>query len=144
MNNWDLVQEIKAGASPQTCAMGGAKFPFDSRKYGAALQESGYPLIQQWVEQDWNARSQAECLRFLKASISRGSFPMLAIVGLALQSNAEINARIVDALSIPEFDRLKSLLKIGVAIGEWQGCLDDWKISDRAHTIKSTTARLYD
>ena len=128
MNNWNLVQEIKAGASPQTCAMGGAKFPFDSRKYGAALQESGYPLIRQWVEQDWNARSQAECLRFLQDSISRGSFPMLAIAGLALKSNAEMSSRIVDALSESEFDRLKSLLKIGVAIGEWQDCLDDWRI----------------
>lgn len=128
MNNWNLVQGIRAGASPQICAMAGSTYRYDPRKYGTALQEVGYPLIQQWVDQRWSQESVAECLRFLQDSISRGSFPMLAIAGLALKANAEMNSRIVNALSDSELARLKSLLKIGIAIGEWQNCFDGWEL----------------
>lgn len=126
MSNWDLVQQMKVGASPQTCQMGGAKFRFDARSYGSALQEEGYPLIRQWADRNWNAETRAECLQFLQDSINRGSIPMLSIASLALRGDA--TAQIVQALSASELARLDSLLKIGAAMEEWQEHLSGWSI----------------
>jgi hypothetical protein len=128
MSDWDLVQQMKVGATPQTCQMGGANFRFDSRSYGSALQEESYPLIRRWVDQDWTAASEAECLRFLQDAINRGSIPMLSIASLALKRDDVKSSQITQSLSASESSRLKSLVKIGMAMDEWSGYLSGWSI----------------
>jgi hypothetical protein len=128
-NNWELVQQIDAGASRQTCQMGGAKHPHDSRRYGSALQQEGYPLIQRWVEGDRAADAEAECLQFLRDGISRGSLPMLAVAGIALKQTVERNVHLMRSLSLPERQRLAQLLKIAIAVGDWDTHLRGWEVA---------------
>jgi hypothetical protein len=128
MSNWELMQAMKVGASPQTCQMGGANFRFDARKYGSALQEEGYPLIRRWLDQDWSVQSEAECLQFLQDAINRGSIPMLAIASLALKHDEVKSSQMIQSLSDREVNRLKSLIKIGMAMDEWSGYLSGWII----------------
>ncbi len=128
MSNWESVQAMKVGASPQTCQMGGANFRFDARTYGSALQEENYPLIRRWVDQDWSPQSEAECLQFLQDAINRGSVPMLCISSLALKQDAVKSAQMIKALSTREMTRLKSLIRIGMVMEEWSCHLSGWMV----------------
>lgn len=122
MSKFSTIQRFQVGASPATCKMGGADYPFDSRAYGSALRAEGYPLITRWIEGDWDAECEAECLGLLKTAIAHGSFPMLAVACLALVDSPK-KAQLTAQLSTAERAKLVSLIKIGSALDDECGTI---------------------
>ena len=113
MTNWKIIQEFEAGASPQTCKMGGSNYPQDHRGYGDALRENGYPLIRQWIEGKWDASCFAEYGRFLQTAIAHGSFPMLAIAAIGAASNPDAYDLATGKIDEKTKEKLASLVRIG-------------------------------
>lgn len=106
--------------------MGNGLYKHDDRPYGTALQQEGYPRIQQWINLQWSNETEIECFKFLRDAISRGSIPMLEVVASALKDSPDQSRRFTHRLSPAEIIKLKRLWAIGVSIGN--SILQDWQI----------------
>jgi hypothetical protein len=126
MERWDLIQRINAGASHKVCAMGDGSYKYDTRPYGTALQQEGYPKIQQWINLQWSNESEIECFKFLRDAISRGSIPMLEVAASALKDSPDQSTRFLRRLAPAEIIKLKRLWSIGVSIDN--PVLKSWEI----------------
>lgn len=60
------------GASPSTCRMGGADYPYDNRPYSQALQQTGYGLGSVSLLRDAIAHQSTPMLGAWLASVGKG------------------------------------------------------------------------
>ena len=119
-NAWGYVQSISAGASSKVCAMGNQQeqYKFDTRAYGFALEQTGYPLIRQWLHGRDGGTADTEYLRFAKDAISRGSAPMLHVVAAGAMADKGRVKVLVDGLDDSKRTKFFSSLNIAAYTSE--------------------------
>ena len=123
---WNRVNELWPGISEKVRLMAENPEPRDTRPYGIALQEEGYPLIRRWVSGDWSAAPRAEAARFINATATQRSIPMLAVLAIATEGQPERWKEMLETLPAEDRpglpsprSRLLSLVRIGRGSDEY-------------------------
>lgn len=126
MSNFDHINTMTAGASHAVCQLGEIKRKPDSRPYGVALSQEGYPNLSRWVDGDLADEALDEALRFLVDAVGRGSIPMLTVAGLALAEHPEQCLGAMATTDAKQQARFWSLLKMGTVLGDDQQLFRGW------------------
>jgi hypothetical protein len=129
-DNAILVQAINAGASFKTCQNCGAgKYIQDLRGYGLALRQEGFPLLSQWIREDWDDVAKAECLRLIQTAVDHGSMSMLLVAAIPLKSNPVLRQQFTQTLNDKQQAKLKQLLAYGEIVDPENQFLEPWRLS---------------
>ena len=120
MSNWQLINQVTAGASPTVCKMGKNPTPYDERPYGEALLAT-YPNLKAICEGRADADvASREIAQLIDAAIERGSYALVAAAAVAMAANPVVS------LDLPP-ERALAFSKLGSFSLGMEDCSSCWR-----------------